>query len=108
MQQSTDLITNDIQKVVFFLFSFQLSISSVELTKEKKLAQDIHSIIEGTEDSDCNILKPLISAAKTRKHSTNGHNERRTTTSVFIPCTCATEFPTLKDTISTMQADIYY
>ena len=73
-----------------------------------KLAQGIHSIIEVTEDGDCKVLKPLISAAKTRKPSTNGHNERRTTTSVFIPCTCAAEFPILKDTISTMQADIYY
>ena len=71
-----------------------------------KLAQDIHIIIEVTEDGDCKVLKPLISAAKTRKPSTNGHNERRTTTSVFIPCTCAAEFPILRDTILTMQAEI--
>lgn len=66
-----------------------------------KLAQDIHSIIEVTEDGDCGVLKPLISASKTRKTAVPS-----TARASKDKCSCSDELFVLKDTLSSVQADI--
>lgn len=72
-----------------------------------KLAQDIHSIIDVVEGGDCSVLKPLISTSKGKKPSTTGPYECRDIGET-IPgkCMCATELLVLKDTVSSLQADM--
>lgn len=74
-----------------------------------KLAQDIHCIIEVTEDGDCNVLKPLISTSKNRKTSvTSGVRPRYHQQPVCQKekCSCANDVLVLKDVVSSLQADL--
>lgn len=69
-----------------------------------KLAQDIHTIIEVAEGGDCNVLKPLISTAKTRKQSVN--KQADLPPAMLNQCACISEVALMKDTIGSIQAEM--
>lgn len=74
-----------------------------------KLAQDIHTVVEVTEDGNCSVLKPLISASKTRKVSVSSTARAgldRTIVDDKVKCACSNELLELKDTVCSIQADI--
>lgn len=74
-----------------------------------KLAQDIHSIIEVVEGGDCSVLKPLISASRGKRPSatTTSTTERRDISDkISVKCTCHNDLSVLKDTVSSLQADM--
>ena len=71
-----------------------------------RLAQDIYNIIEVTEGGDCNVLKTMISTAKSGRSSVEHQRTRKNQTAETYKCNCASELSLLKDTVSSLQASV--